>query len=309
MNLWAWLIVRRIVRVSRVFCYAIVICLIGGLAASSVVYARLTEGSLRTGRELELLNDLLGSTKTVFINGTSIHVSTAFTDQTPGEVLDRFEALCREHPQFMVRALADIPATLLGKTKVARDQLWRIGVIRKQERDDGVLTCFTDDVPTSVGNLMDRMQAFGRSGDLAEFGHFRYVYVRRIDKVTHVRTIWTNGEFNLHKMFPADGDAVGFDSDAVPRPPNATRLFTATSAEVPFSARIYRASGSAEGLRPFYDRAMNATGWTRVSLDGRPDELAYTKDAQLCFVALTPAGTTTLVATTETTRGDGGPAR
>jgi hypothetical protein len=292
----------RIVKIARLVCYAVVASIVCAALASRVVYADFTEGALRAGRELEGLTDVVGSPKTVSINGAPVMISTAFTDETPGEVLDRFEVLCREHPEFMARALSDLPKALLERGHVVPDRLWRLGVVRKERGDEGALTCFNDERPASFRDMMARLKAFERSKDLLEFGRFRYVYARRTDKGTHVRTIWTDGELKLDKMFPTAGDAAGFDSPWVPRPPNARRILSATSGQVPYALHIYRSSDSGDALHGFYDREMGAGGWTSATRD--KGTFAYLKNGAITFVTLTSSGNATLVTTTETAGGD-----
>jgi len=295
--------VGRMAGTLRVFCYAMAVSFVGALVAARSVYADFKEGSLRAGRELEALSDVLGGVNTVFVNGAAVHIATAFTAQAPAEVLDRFEAVCRAHPQFMARALADIPDTLLEKANVQADRVWRLGVVRHEKGDDGVLTCFTDERPAGMRDVARRLKAFEQSKDLSEFGHVRYVYVRRTDHGTHVRTIWTDGEVNLGKMFPAQGDAAGFDSTLVPRPPASTRILSGTSAQVPFGIHIYRSSEREESLRRFYDAELGARGWKPVA-NRTPHTVAYLKNGAMFFATLTPSGTRTLVTATETARGD-----
>ncbi|MBV9947562.1 MAG: hypothetical protein JOZ69_11980, partial [Myxococcales bacterium] len=109
---------RRLGGMLRVFSYLLFVSLVGTLLAASRVYARVGDATLRAGRELDRLGDVLGNTKTVYVNGAAMNISSAFTDQSAREVLDRFEAVCREHPGALVRALSDVPATLLDRAKV-----------------------------------------------------------------------------------------------------------------------------------------------------------------------------------------------
>src|SRR5579863_7446176 len=88
-----WL--RTTLGVLRVMTYAFVASLVCAGLGARVVYAKFEEGSLQAGRELAGLNDVLGSTKTLVLNGTTLNLSTAATDQAPSEVLDRFETMCK----------------------------------------------------------------------------------------------------------------------------------------------------------------------------------------------------------------------
>jgi hypothetical protein len=301
-----WL--RRVFGISRVMTYAFVASLVCAGLGARAVYADLREASLQVGRELMALSDVLGSTKTLGINGAIMNVSTAITTQSPSQVLDRYEAVCRQHPDYLPRALAEIPKAL--ESTVARaipDPRLRFGIIRGGNDDEGALTCFMDDRPASVGGVADRIRAFLRSRDLAELGRFRYVFVNRTKSgTTHVTTLWNDGPFKLGEMFPSSGDAPGDDSTMVPRPPGARRLFTAAAAGMPFGVRLYRSGHSEDEVRRFYQGAMAERGWTAVA--DMPDHhvAAYLKNAGTLLYVSTQAtaGDGTMVTATETARAD-----
>ncbi|MCL2449669.1 MAG: hypothetical protein FWD17_12050 [Polyangiaceae bacterium] len=288
--------------------YASVVSLAGAGFGIRGVYASLREGSIQMGHELEALGDALGSTKTLGINGAIMNVSTAVTTQSPSEVLDRFEALCREHPDFLPRALADVPATL--EAQVARtlpDGPARFGIVRGGNDAEGALSCFMDDRPLLLSGVADRIRSFLRSHDLAELGRFRYVFVNRTKTGnTHVTTLWTDGHFRLGEMFPASGDAPGDDSAMVPRPPDAKRVFTAAAGGQPFGVRLYRSARSESEIRQFYAEAMPARGWITVGEEPEHHVAGYMKNAgTILYVSTQPVtGGGTMVTTTETARGD-----
>ncbi len=272
-----------------------------------VVSADLKEVALQLGRELEPVSDVLGTTKTVFINGTAMHVSTAVTDKSPKEVLDRFESLCDAHPEFLARAFSDIPETLRAQVFAAKPGLagLHIGAMRSERNGDGALACFMDDRPSSAADLPARLKAFAESWDLSEFGRFRYVYVNgQTPGKTRVRTIWADGAIKLKEMFPPKGDAAGFDSPVLPRPVGSRRIFSATAAEVPFGVHIYETEQSKADLIEYYDGQMSSIGWSRVE-SKKPDADYVTYFADLghaVYVAFAQRGTSTLVTTVETAR-------
>jgi hypothetical protein len=119
-----------------------------------------------------------------------------------------------------------------------------------------------------------------------------------------VRTVWTEGEFNLDKMFPVAGDAAGFDSRSMPRPPSAKRILTATSAEVPFGVHVYESFAPEQSLRRFYDDEMGGRGWAPAKDDGGKT-VAYVHKGAMSFVTYGASATSVLVTTIETARPDG----
>jgi hypothetical protein len=252
--------------VLRVGAYLSVLLTILALALGRRAYARAADVAWEASRELEGLADVVGSPKTLFINGAAMHVATATTEQSPKEVLDRFEALCREHPQFLARAMDDVPEEMRHRAEAAIPSMsWHrlmgLGIVRHDLPDRGMLVCFTDDRPTHVADLKGRIQALKESGDLSELGRFHYVMVKRTPEGSFVRTVWNQGSLPVAKMFPAQGDALGVDSPDVPRPPNSRRTLSATSTEVPFSVHVYESTDGLPAMRAFYDREMAARGW------------------------------------------------
>jgi hypothetical protein len=274
---------------TRVFAYVCFASLVCAALGARVVYADLREGTLQAGRELATLGDVLGTTKTLFLNGAVVNVSNALTTDSPKAVLDRFERVCREHPLFLARALEDLPAELQDELgRQIPDESVRGGVLRAEANGDGALTCFMDDRPSSLRDLPGRLRAFSSSYDLSEFGRVRYVYATRIDAgSTRVTTVWADGSLKLKEMFPAKGDAAGEDTTVVPRPPSARRILSAAAAQVPFGVYIYDAALNEASLRTYYDDQMKSLGWTRVTPDPR------TKSAQNTVVYM--AGTSQML--------------
>jgi hypothetical protein len=301
---------RRFFGAMRVAVYLWCATLLCAALAARVVYADFKESTLAIGRELDGLRDVLGEANTVTLNGAQMNVSTALTDQSPSDILDRFEAICAQHPGFVARALADIPATLQAKVeKTLPDRRLRLGIVRNDRGDSGALTCFADDRESGLLDLPMRLKAFARSQNLAEFGRFRYVYVHRANLgKTHVTSVWTDGEMNVGRMFPAQGDAAGFDSLAVPRPPESKRILSAGALQVPFGVHIYDSLAAPERLRAFYDTEMAARGWATVepTAKGRATgTVLYVKDSgRMVYVTATPKGEHTLVTCAETARPD-----
>jgi hypothetical protein len=303
---------QRAAGVVRVAAFGFVVSLIGMVVAGRHVYAAYAEGALRVGHELDGFGDTLSNAKTVYLNGAAMNVSTAFTDQSPKEVLDRFQALCEGHPSFLSRAMMDIPATLHDpKTDGLRARGLRLTVVRKDVDGEGALSCFTDDRPSGLRGLQDRIRAFARSKDLSEFGRFRYVYARSTPHGTHVRTIWTDGAMNLGEMFPARGDAAGSDSRIVPRPPDAKRILSAGSAEVPYGVHMYDSPASFEATAAFYEGELTARGWKHAGdvRDGGPQTTVYLKDGGLIYITLSRKEARTLVTITEAAQSENGTGR
>ncbi len=257
---------RSFLGVTRVALYLSALLFVFSAALSRVALGRLGDGALKVGAELDRMADVLGRPKTIFVNGAAIRVTTAFTKQSPREVLDRYETICREHPQALARAMDDVPEALKTKVEgllpgVSWRRLLDLSIARKDTKTEGAIACMMDDRPATVKDISARLEAMKASGDLSELGRYRYVRATATADGTHVRTIWADGPVPLKTMFPQTGDAAGFDSDIVPRPPNARRLMSATSTEVPFSVHTYESTDPQDKVRAFYDTEMTARGW------------------------------------------------
>jgi hypothetical protein len=298
---------RMFFGVLRLSAYVFVVSLTCAALGARVVYANFEQGSVQMGRELLALQDVLASTKTIGINGAIMNISTALVDQSPAEVLDRFEAMCREHPDFLARALADLPAAAQeDAAKTVPDARLRLGIFRHDTKSDGALTCFTDDGASGSRDVLTRLRRFARSRDLSVFGRYRYVFVNRTQHgQTHVTAVWTNGPFNLGEMFPASGDAPGDDSALAPRPPAAKRTFSAAAARMPFGVRIYESTRSEADIRRFYADEMAQRGWALVGDRPAEHSVAYMKGpGALLYLSMVTAEGRTVVTTTETARAD-----
>lgn len=297
---------ERVLGLTRLTAYVFCAALLCAAVGSRVVYADLREGTLQAGRELASVGDVLGTTKTIFLNGAAMNVSNALTDQTPTQVLDRFEDLCRSHPQGLARALADVPAALQGEVaKRLPDDTARAGVLRAEANGDGALTCFMDDRPFSIKDIPDRIKAFLESFDLSEFGRYRYVYATRVKEgQTRVLTVWTDGRMPLQQMFPAQGDAAGEDTTVVPRPPSSRRILSAAAAQVPFGVYVYDSQLNKEELRGYYDHKMSSLGWTAANGGVETkNTVVYVADAgNMLYVTLAAKDRHTLVTAIQTTR-------
>ena len=130
---------RRVLGVTRLIAYgAVVSAGLGAFAARSAV-ADVSEGSLRVGRELDKLGDLLGNTNEITLNGEKIFFSQASTSDNVDTVLDRFQAHCDEDPGMAGVDWQDLAHTKLDPAHAPKTKL---GVMRTEAQSDGVVLCF-----------------------------------------------------------------------------------------------------------------------------------------------------------------------
>ena len=103
---------------------------------------------------------------------------------------------------------------------------------------------------------------------IAKLGKFRYVIVDRGPGATktHVLEQWTEGEFNLSRLFPAEGDVEGSDLPEVARPEGGRRILDASVEGATIGVRVYEAPGAPAEILAKYDRDLGGKGWKNVEL-------------------------------------------
>lgn len=272
-------------------------------AASRSVYADVREMGLGVGHQLAKLEDLTGGAYRIRVNGADLHRASAHTAQSTSEVLDRYEAVCRESPGAVGRAMNDIPSALADRIDLKAGSPQRSSVVRSESDGRGMVVCFVDDPNDEPAPFTERMRALADTGDLSKLGHFRYVFAEPSKGPhggTHVITFWSDGELNLKKMFPATGDAPGTDSVLVPRPAGSRRTLAASVEGYPASVRIYESLATRESIERMYDETLRANGFTKVAAPDARGGAAYVRaDNAEVFVSFTAVEKRTTVTIVE----------
>jgi hypothetical protein len=238
-------------------------------------HARAGEALLSVGAELMKLDGSRpgGPARTLFLNGSRIHLRTATTDRSVQTVLDGFHSLCRRRSgvETPIAALDRLRGNSAkpGAALPALD-----GVLRTQTDTEGALACIDTGARLSVSELTERLQVFAKTGDLNAVGELRYVLARRVDGKTAVLMLWTEGSTPLLSMFPTTGDAPGQDPPGIARAPGTRRLVSAWESDEPYSLAVYAATaGETAALVGFYENSLRAQGWivqmTATKTDGR----------------------------------------
>lgn len=294
---WSRLLLRLVVPRARTLRMAAYSGLAFGtlaLASARAVRADMREVGLGMGHQLAKLEDLTSNAALVTVNGTTVHRSSARTAQPVAEVLGRYEAFCKSSPGVLGRAMNDIPAALADQLQVPDSPAARASVLRDEHDGRGMVVCFVDEPGVSQGSLGDRLTEVSTTGDLSRLGHFRYAFAEPGKSGTHVVTFWSDGEVNLKKMFPAEGDAPGTDSALAPRPTGSRRTLSASVEGYPAAVRIYESPAP----RPVVERGVDETLRARGFVVGRAHDggAAYLRrDGAEVFVSFTEAGARTAV--------------
>ena len=265
---------RRVLGVTRLIAYgAVVSAGLGAFAARSAV-ADVSEGSLRVGRELDKLGDLLGNTNEITLNGEKIFFSQASTSDNVDTVLDRFQAHCDEDPGMAGVDWQDLAHTKLDPAHAPKTKL---GVMRTEAQSDGVVLCFRrNEGAAGSKTFATALTEFSSTKDLASIGDLRYVHASKAPTgQTSMQIVWTHGSFKMGNLFPrTDGsDTPGSDSAVLPRPDHSQRILTATAEHTPYVVRMYVTNDSADAALASYDAKMETSGWAIIDppLTDRPD--------------------------------------
>lgn len=294
---------KKAMGVVRVLAYTTTVSLVFGAVTFGKAWASVGEESLKAGRELAGLGDLVKGATELRLNGQPIYLSTNTSTDPVDRVLDRFEAHCNADPAFTEMEWKEL-GNLQGhagevKKKTGMNSL---GVIRKDDKkhDDGVVLCFQRD-DKSRTSFIHAVRTFGETGDLYDLGKMRYAHVSQgKDGKTMIEVVWTDGHFSVRDiMGPDDKDAIGTDSAEMPRPDNSVRRFTAEAVGSPYTARVYETSDSPDAALASYDAKMDKKGWlildSPYNLDGTAKGHYYTYLGSQSMVAVREVGSKTQV--------------
>jgi hypothetical protein len=215
------------------------------VALLTALVARAGEGALGFGRQLESLEGLTGGAQTLRLNGEALQLAATNVDQSLDEVMDGLRAECRGATH-----------ELLGS---AWDQIFH------QTDTEGMVACL---VPEAGSTLLERLQRFADTQDLAALGSLRYLYARRTPAGrTHVVAAWTERSFRIDRVIPPDGsDPPGVDPEGAGRPPRSSRLLQAEVEGAPHRLWIYASADEPDAALDAYGAELSRRGWQRVAL-------------------------------------------
>ncbi len=204
----------------------------------------------------------------LIVNGERLFFASGTTDDPVDAVLDYYEAKCRQRDGRLVEQFYDVGK--VDRSKIDWDHPgigWIDGTLREGTDRVGYVACFDTGSGETVGprQWLQKLQAFAESGDLADIGELRYVFVRKGRDHTHLMAFWTQGSFNLKRMFPERGDAPGNDVAGVPRPPGARRILSSFEEGTRFEIAVYTGSHlDGAALEGWYREALQEKGWQMV---------------------------------------------
>jgi hypothetical protein len=263
----AWL--TRAVRVSRALGFTALVALACSVLYVRNVHASATDQAVALGRELAPFGDVLSGAHRVIINGETLYVATAVSEESIHGLLDRFEAYCDAHnggvPEDFAARAPEKAAEL--RRELGDDWLAHWGVLREEHEDEGTVMCIAQRDTGGFAGLMRTLEAFMEDWDLHRVGDFRYVYARRVEgNRTQVFTSLTDGPFHLRRVLPdpGEGDAPGGDPPDAPRPPRSRRLLTSSVDGAPYGLQVFTSAATVDEVATFYERELPGDGWRKI---------------------------------------------
>jgi hypothetical protein len=299
---------RLYVKVLRLSTFCAVAGVVVAVLVARSVYGSAAESVFELDRQWARQSGTMdrGSYR-VRLNGQAMSISSHMTDASMHAVLEAADDECRAHAGEIEGAVAKLPGLAVSKlTSLV------FGVVHREWKDGGYVACIERDGDRGLGELASDLRELAKTGDLARLGTFRYVIADRGPGATktHVLRQWTEGEFNLTKMFPSEGDVPGSDLAEVPRPSAARRILDANVDQSPFGVRVYDAAGTPASILASYDHDLMAKGWTSVALPEKDAATmrVYDQGAADLFISASRNGERTVVSIADLPPGSAVPA-
>jgi len=291
----------------RLTAYFSALSVLGLISAARSLYAATREDAFNFGHELLGLSDLTDGAEVVSLNGERFHHAVSSTHESLQRVLDRLEQHCRENPGPAALVLDRLAASdPRDFERHAPPGSLRNAIFREEAGARGMVLCFVGGPgPDSPAGFFAALRRFSHTRDLSAFGRLRYTFAEQsAPERTRVVTLWADSGLNLAALFPQSGDAPGSDSRAVPRPPEARRMLSASAEGMPFAARVYQTTQSLAATQQFYDSWMSGHGY-QANHDASQGATSYLGEGgSQTFLSLLESDGHTFATVTETGQTD-----
>lgn len=281
-------------KVARLSVYFVCVAFVLALIAGRIAYAHAKKAAMETGSELVRLTESgnMSGMYRLRLNGELVKLTSAVSQLEHNAILDRFQKECEDHADGMETEFAQLSHAVKPDAYPRNEGHPGIGVLRQSDDKGGMVMCFATGKETTSVEAYSRIADFARTGDLGSLGSVRYVVAKKGDNApSHVVALWTEGSFNVQKMFPEEGDAPGNDAPGVLRPPSSRRLLTAYAEGAPYGVRVYDSTMTKEAILAEYDKVMPATGWMTYprATEAAPFSRAFSKEGHDIIVTTEPA--------------------
>jgi hypothetical protein len=259
-----------LVKLGRATAFATFALLIGLVFTVHSARGHIEEKAFQVGQDLAQFADLLQGTHRVRLNGETIYLASALTDEDKHALLDRFDDHCRAHSGGLAEEFARLPQAEQKRLAEKAPFSWnaRFGVVRRETDEAGMVVCFAQREGDGLKTAVARLQAVVETGDLGAFGNLRYAFVRRTENgKSHVLTTFTEGRFDLNRVLGRGQEAGGEDPPGAPRPPGGRRVLSVSADGAPYGVQSFQTDATAESVAAFYRENMPALGWKKAVAD------------------------------------------
>ena len=255
---------RALARVALLLASVLSLVLILSFRAS---VARADDTMLEFGRHLIALSETgIGSgERGLLINDQQLGFRVFTARQDLNTALDFYESWCHgDDTDFPGQEKALVLQTHSeGVAPVGSSRSWKDLALRSQRENIGMVACLKHGLVDPSGEeLAARLMAFLETGNLGELGQFHYAAVTAFEGSARVVTLWSEPNFYPLAMFPAEGDAPGFDPSGISRPPSGRRMLSAGEFGHDETLAIYiDCEESIDALARFYRLDFVRQGW------------------------------------------------
>lgn len=281
-------------KLTRLMVYFTCVAMVLAIVAGRIAYAHAKKAAMETGAELVRLTDNahMAGVYRLRLNGELVKITSAVSHVPHEAILDRFQKECEDHADGMETEFGNLATAVTPDAYPRNEGHPGIGVLRQSDDKSGIVMCFATGKVTTTAEALARIAEFAKTGDLGSLGSVRYVIAKKGENApSHVVALWTEGSFNVNKMFPDEGDAPGNDAPGVLRPPSSKRLLTAYAEGAPYGVRVYDSTMDKEAILTEYDKVMPATGWMTYpnATAAAPFSRAFSKDGKDIIVTTEPS--------------------
>jgi hypothetical protein len=247
--------IRHLPQLTRLGAFVATGMLVTAVVSVRSARAQVNEGMRHLARQLMPYAEqgVMEAPRRVVLNGESLYLSMGTTRDGVEAVLDYYEARC-------ARTSGHLSDSLRALDHAAFNQLWAPGArraasietVRIGDASGGYVACLdVGETRLTPQEILRRAESMIASGDLSRYGELRYAYVTRGSTGnTRILTVATQGQFNILRLFPDQGDAPGADIPGLARYPSMRRVISAYEDGVPNKLGVYtvRAPGRAGAL-------------------------------------------------------------
>ncbi|MBK6535368.1 MAG: hypothetical protein IPF99_39320 [Deltaproteobacteria bacterium] len=283
--------IRHLPQLTRLGAFIATGLLVTAVVSVRSARAQVNEGMRHLARQLMPYAEqgVMEAPRRVVLNGESLYLSMGTTRDGVEAVLDYYEARCARtsgHLSESIRALDHADFNQLWAPGARRAA--SIETVRFGDADGGYVACLdVGETRLTPQEILRRAESMIASGDLSRYGELRYAYVTRGSTGnTRILTVATQGQFNILRLFPDQGDAPGADIPGLARYPSMRRVISAYEDGVPNKLGVYTVRAPAAQVRSWYRDQMAHRGWTVLDLPRDrqlPSEIEARRDRMVAF--------------------------